>query len=256
MIAAMSRKNLGIALALLALGPLLSACGGEEDQQTITVLAAASLTDTFEQLAADFEASHEGVDVRLAFDSSATLAAQAAEGADADILATADTTTMGEASDAGAVRGEATVFATNTATLVVPADNPADITTVTDLDRDGVVYVVCVETAPCGKAAAALLPAAGVTAPPASEEVDVKAVLAKVTSGEADAGVTYVTDAVAAGDAVRTVELPGAEDARQEYPIALLTQTAEPDLAQEFLDLVLSEQGRQVLAEAGFGPVA
>jgi len=191
------------------------------------------------------------VEVRLAFDSSATLAQQAVEGAPADVLATADTATMDSATDA--LAADPHVFTTNTGVLVTPADNPAGIADFADIDSDAVDYVVCVDTAPCGKVAAALLEQNGIAQDPASEEVDVKAVLAKVTSGEADAGIVYATDATAAGDAVGTVEIPGAADQITTYPIAPLKQSESADLAQEFVDLVLSDDGRQVLAAAGFG---
>lgn len=243
------------ALAALALLLPLAACGNDDGagdgDTTITVLAAASLTETFTALADDFEAEHDGVRVKLAFDSSATLAEQAVGGAPADVLATADTTTMDGAADA--LAADPQVFATNTMVLVTPAADPAGITSYDDLASGDVTYVICVETAPCGKVATALLEATGMTAEPASLEVDVKAVLAKVTSGEADAGLVYATDAVAAGDDVQRFEIPGAADAVTTYPIAPLSQSKHAELAQEFVDLVLGEAGRQVLSDAGFG---
>lgn len=240
----------GLALALLPLAGCSGGDGQDGDDTTITVLAAASLTETFTELATRFEDEHPGVDVRLAFDSSATLAQQAVEGAPADVLATADTATMDGAADALAAEPE--VFATNTLVMVTPAGNPAGLDGFSDLD--GSTYVVCVETAPCGKVARALLDADGVTTEPASLEVDVKAVLARVTGDEADAGLVYASDAVAAGDAVETFDVPGAADQVTAYPIAPLTQSEHPDLAQEFVDLVLSRDGQAVLADAGFGP--
>lgn len=236
-----------LALALL----LLAACGSEDDDTTITVLAAASLTESFTTLAAEFEREHDGVEVELAFDSSATLAEQAVGGAPADVLATADTATMDSAADA--LAADPQVFATNTMVLVTPADNPAGITSYDDLATGDVTYVVCVDTAPCGKVAATLIAATGLAAEPASLEVDVKSVLAKVTSGEADAGLVYATDAVAAGAAVQTFEVPGAAEAVTSYPLAPLDQSEEADLAQEFVDLVLAEAGQQILRDAGFG---
>ncbi|MCD4536111.1 molybdate ABC transporter substrate-binding protein [Nocardioides sp. cx-169] len=239
------------ALACLALLLPLAGCGGDDDT-TITVLAAASLTESFTALAEDFEAEHDGVTVRLAFDSSATLAEQAVGGAPADVIATADTTTMDRAGDA--LAADPVVFATNTMVLVTPADNPAGITSYDDLASGDVTYVVCVTTAPCGRAATALLDATDKRAQPASLEVDVKAVLAKVTSGEADAGLVYATDAVAAGEEVRRFEVPGAQDVVTAYPIAPLEQATDPGLAQDFVALVLSDAGRRLLRDAGFGP--
>ncbi len=246
------RRPLAAALALGVLAVTASACSGD-DTTEITVLAAASLTETFTALADEFEASHPGVSVQLAFDSSATLASQAVEGAPADVLATADAATMQDAVDGDAVALGPTTFATNVLTLAVPADNPAGITAFADLDQPGVDYVVCVETAPCGAAGSALLRANQVTADPASLETDVKAVLAKVVSDEADAGLVYVTDAAAAGDTVQSIEIPQADSEVLSYPIGVLEQAKAPDLAQEFVDLVLSTGGQSVLGDAGFG---
>lgn len=239
------------ALAVLTLVLPLTACGGDDGDSTITVLAAASLSGTFTELAGQFEKDHDGAHVKLAFDSSATLAQQAVDGAPADVLATADTATMDSAGDT--LDSDPELFATNTMVLVTPADNPAGITAFDDVVTGDVTYVVCVDTAPCGKVAAALLADNTVTTDPASLEVDVKAVLAKVTSGEADAGIVYATDAVAAGEAVRVFDVPHADEEVTSYPIATLEQSGDADLAQQFVDLVLSDEGQQVLADAGFG---
>lgn len=244
----------GLALAaVLALLPV-TGCAGEADEPggRLTVLAAASLTETFTTLAADFEADHPGVTVDLALDSSATLAAQAAEGAPADVLATADLTTMTAAEDAGALAGPATPFAGNSLVLATPADNPAGLDSFADLERDDVTYVVCARTAPCGAVAAEVLDEAGIGHEPASLEVDVKAVLARLLTGDADAGLIYATDARAAGDRVRVLDVPGAAEHTTTYPLAVLEQSDEPDLARAFVELVVSPEGRAVLAAAGF----
>jgi molybdate transport system substrate-binding protein len=236
--------------ALLSLLPL-TACGGGDDDTTITVLAAASLTGTFTELGQQFEKEHDGVTVKFAFDSSATLAQQATDGAPADVLATADQTTMDTAKSAQAETPQ--VFATNVMVLVTPADNPAQITKFSDLDQSSVKFVVCVPTAPCGKIGQALLDQNHVTGKPVSQEVDVKSVLAKLTEGEADAGLVYTTDAVAAGDQVKPLPIPGSSKQITSYPIVVLKQTDHSDLAQEFVDLVTGTTGQQVLQEAGFG---
>jgi molybdate transport system substrate-binding protein len=246
---------LTLALAGVVAG-MLSGCGSDgagSDRRTLEVLAAASLTETFTALAERFEDDHPDVTVRLVFDSSATLAEQVKQGAPADVLATADERTMQVVVDAGSTEGEPALFASNRLVLVTPAGDAAGVTSVTDLDDPQVTYVVCVPAAPCGTVARTVLDAAGVSAPAASEEVDVKAVLAKVTLDEADAGLVYATDAMAAGDAVATVEIPAAEDAVTRYPVAALTEADDPDLADGWVDLVMSEEGRQVLREAGFG---
>lgn len=247
----------GVALVLAGLP--LAACGGGDDDgdggdggdKEITVLAAASLKETFTELGEKFEEEHDGVTVTFAFDSSATLAQQAVEGSKADVLATADESTMQSAVDGDAIEGDPQLFASNVLVIATPSGNPGEVEGLDDLAD--VTWVECVDTAPCGKVADAVLADAGIDAEPASREVDVKAVLAKVTEDEADAGLVYATDGVAAGDSVEVIEIPGAEDQLTVYPIAPLADSSNGDLAQEFVDLVLSAEGQQVLTDAGFG---
>jgi len=246
------------ALAGLLCGLLCLLCAGcgagsSDGTATLRVLAASSLSGSFDELADTFEATHEGVTVDAIYDSSATLATQVSEGAPADVLATADLDTLQKVVDAGDAT-EPDTFAGNTAVLVTPVDNPAGITSVADLDDKGVTFVVCVDTAPCGKVGAALLESNGIQAQPASYEDNVKAVLEKVTAGEVDAGIVYVTDAKAAADRVTTIVIPGAADEVTGYGIAVVEQSADTELAQEFVDLVLSDEGQQVLRLAGFAP--
>ena len=243
------RRSAWIAL-LLALTTGLAACsdnGDSEADETLTVLAAASLTDVFTELGTEFESQHPGLAVDFSFGSSTDLAEQAADGAPGDVLATADETSMDVATDAG-VADDPTLFASNVLVLVTPPDNPADITTLDDLD--GSTWVRCADEAPCGKVAAAVLEDNDVDAEPASLEEDVRATLDKVVGGEADAALVYATDAVAAGDAVATFPIEGAESQRTSYFVAGLDGAS--DLAREWVDLVTSPEGRQVLDEAGF----
>ena len=259
-------RNRAVALLLSLVAALaLAGCGGsdassggsggssDKETGTLNVLAAASLTETFTSLAKDFEADHPGVTVKLAFDSSATLAEQVTQGAPADVLATADEATMQTVVDAGGTEGDPQLFATNHLQMVVPKDNPANIQQFSDLEKPGVKYVVCVDTAPCGKLAAKVLAATGIKAEPASEEVDVKAVLSKVELGEADAGLVYATDAVAGGDKVKPVDIPTSNENLNSYPITALADAKKPELAKEWVDLVTGTQGQQALADAGFG---
>lgn len=240
--------------ALVVLGLVTTACGsgggaeGGRAGQNLTVLAAASLTEPFTELATTFEAEHDGVDVVTSFDSSATIATQVDAGAPADVVATADSRTMGLMRDA--LDGDPVVFAHNVLALVVPPDDPAGIEDVADLQ--GTEFVVCAPAVPCGALAAGLLDDAGVTTRPRSLEVDVKAVLTKVTLGEADAGLVYASDVVAAGDRVREVPLPDEARPRTAYPAAVVDGSSVPGLAREFVDLLLSDEGQDVLAQAGF----
>jgi molybdate transport system substrate-binding protein len=243
-------RTAALTLALVLLP--LSSCGGDDGNTDteLTVLAASSLTEVFTELGESFEENHDGLEVRLSFGSSTTLADQAAQGAPGDVLATADETSMAIADDAGVLADDPLIFAANEMVLVVPADNPGDVSSFDDLvDTD---WVRCADDVPCGRVATALVAANGVTAEPASLEVDVKSVLAKVTSGEADAGLVYRTDAQAAGDDVQVIEIPHAADHRATYVIAALSDADDDDLAAEFRELVLSADGQQALTDAGF----
>lgn len=256
--------RLRAALATLSAGALalsLAACGEEEVSpgdgspdgagggNELTVLAAASLTDVFEELADDFEAEN-GATVTFSFGSSTDLAELAADGAPGDVLATADETSMEVAEEAG-VAGDVETFATNTLVIVTPPDNPGDIKTLEDLD--GSTWVRCADEVPCGRVALAVLENAGVDAEPASLEEDVRSTLDKVVSKEADAGLVYASDGVAAGDDVATVEIPDSDQEITSYVATTLEQAGNSDLAQAWVDLVLSDVGQAALDEAGFG---
>ncbi|QYJ02603.1 molybdate ABC transporter substrate-binding protein [Nocardioides panacisoli] len=238
-----------LAATVLALVAPLAACSPGGDAPTVRVLAAASLTDAFTDLAEDFEAAHPDVEVELSFASSTSLAEQAADGAPGDVLATADPAAMRVATDADAA-GEPTRFATNVVVIATAPGNPAGITDLSSLA--GTTWVRCADQAPCGRASRELLDAAGVDAEPASLEEDVRATLEKVTSGEADAGLVYATDARAASDAVTAVEVPDADTVANDYLVAPLAQSEHPDLAEDFVELVTGPEGQRVLGEAGF----
>lgn len=240
------------ALAGLATVALLaSGCSGGSDPDVLTVYAASSLTAAFEQLAEDFEADHDGVQVRLTFGGSSDLAAQIDQGAPSDVFASADQDTMAGLVDADLVT-DPVDFAGNTLTIAVPPDNPAGVSGLADLARDEVRLVVCAPAVPCGAAAARLAEQQGVELSPVSEEQSVTDVLTKVSSAEADAGLVYVTDVAAAGDDVRGIEVPGADAVVNTYPIATVADSEQPTLAQEFVDLVRGPQGRTVLGDLGF----
>ncbi|MBD3944333.1 molybdate ABC transporter substrate-binding protein [Nocardioides ganghwensis] len=226
----------------------MAACGGDDDEQTLTVLAAASLTGTFTELATTFEDEHPGVDVVVVLGSSTTLAEQAVDGAPGDVLATADARAMEVAVDGGAASLEPEAFALNELVIVTPPGNPADVTGLGSLASPGVDWARCVTSAPCGALAETVLDVRASQAEPVTEEVDVKAVLARVVAGEVDAGLVYRTDALAAGDDVETVET-GQGAASTIYEITTLGGSA---LASDFVELVRSPEGQAVLRDAGF----
>jgi len=241
------RLVLVLAATLLAVG----GCAPGSDDRRLTVFAAASLTGTLTELADRFEREHDGVRVVLAFAGSSDLAAQVVEGAPADVFVAADERTMNIVTDAGLADGEPEILATNTLQLVVPPDNPGGVTSVADLAR--VDTVLCASQVPCGSAARRLLQAVGVSVRPVSEEQSVTDVLGKVRSGEADAGLVYLTDARAAGDDVVAIDVPEAKEVVNRVPGVVLDDADEPELARAFLDLVSGPAGRTVLDDAGFG---
>lgn len=254
-----SRPLLALASAALLLAGCAPAGGGADPETegdalagTVTVFAAASLTDVFDELAAAFEAEYPGVDVVLSYGGSSALAEQVVAGAPADVFAAANESTMTTVDDAGLAVAP-TLFATNTLQLVVPAGNPAQVTGLADLARPELAIALCDVAVPCGAATTALLAAAGVEAQPDTLEEDVRAVLTKIRLGEADAGLVYVTDVAAAGDAVEGIDVPEASAVVNRYPISSLVEAPNPDAAAAFVDFVLSQRGRAALAAAGFG---
>jgi molybdate transport system substrate-binding protein len=258
-----ARMTSGRSLALVATSALLmtglAACGDDSGGDagggtTLTVYAASSLTKTFEEIAAKFEAQHDGVTVELSFGGSSELVAQIQEGAPADVFASADTANMDKLTAEDLQAADPENFATNTLEIAVPPDNPAGVASFADLAKDGINVVVCAPEVPCGAATVEVEEATGVDIQPVSEEQSVTDVLAKVTSGEADAGLVYVTDVLAAGEDVQGITFPESSEAVNTYPVVALKDAADADLAQEFVDLVLSDTGQAILEDAGFAP--
>lgn len=231
----------------------LAGCGGDsradEGAGTITVLAAASLTEAFTQIAEQVEQEQLGTTVVLSFGASSALAQQVVNGAPADVLATASPATMDTVVAAGdAERAE--VFARNTLQIAVPEDGP-DVS-LADFADPGRTIALCSPEVPCGAAAATVFASAGVTPRPDTLEQDVKAALSKVRLGEVDAALVYRTDVLAAGDDVRGIDVPEAATAVNDYPVAVLTGAQNASGAALFVEAVLSTEGQRVLADAGF----
>ena len=243
-------------LAAALLPASLAACGsdrpadaGEGGIGTITVFAAASLTEAFTEIAADVEADRPGTTVTLVFGASSTLARQVVDGAPADVFAAASPAPMATVVEAGGA-GQPRTFARNTLQIAVPADGPdVDLRDFADPDR---TLALCAPEVPCGAAASEVFRAAGITPQPDTLERDVKAALSKVRLGEVDAALVYRTDVRAAGDDVRGIDLPEATAAVNDYPIARLSQSRNPAGADVFVEQVLSQEGQRVLAGAGF----
>ncbi len=258
------RSSLGLALALTVVLGLGAPCGDDGPKGSaasttssattavagnLTVLAAASLSESFKELGRAFEAKHPGSKVTFSFDSSSALAAQANNAAPADLFASADPANMKKVTDAGNATGPK-VFAHNKLAIIVAKGNPKKIKSLTDFSR--ISFVLCAPEVPCGRYGVEALSKAGVKARPKSLETNVKGVVTKVTSGEADAGIGYVTDAKAAAASAEGIEIPDAQNVIAEYPMAVLKQSANSNLAYAFLDYILGPEAQAVLAKYGF----
>lgn len=243
----------------LAVGLLittLAACGSSRSDSaeptTITVFAAASLKGTFTEIGKKFEAENDGVTVTFNFAGSSDLVAQIQQGAPADVFASADLKNMDKATADDLVEGTPTNFATNTLEIATPPDNPGKVDSIDDLASPDLKVVLCAAEVPCGAAAAGVEKAAGIDITPVSEEQSVTDVLGKVISGEADAGLVYVTDVKSAGDKVNGITFPESDEVVNTYPIAALAGSDNKDIAEAFAAFVAGPEGRTVLAAAGF----
>lgn len=228
-----------------------SASGGAQKATgKVTVLAAASLQKAFEEIEKTVEKDNPGLDVTFDFQGSQDLVASLAGGDSADVLATANNSTMKTAADQKLV-GNQTEFATNVLTLIVPKGNPRKITGL-DSSLDGANLVICAPEVPCGEATKKLAEAQGITLNPVSEEQKVTDVRGKVESGEADAGIVYTTDAAAAKDKADKIDIPDGGVVNH-YPIAPTAKPENPAGAQVFIDAVTGKTGQEILAKHGFG---
>lgn len=274
-----TRRALLVLVAALVL--LAGACGSDDDADTtdatttaavgattaieaegeggaatgsITVFAAASLTDVYAEIGEAFEEANPGASVEFSFGPSSGLVTQITEGAPADVIATASTSTMDDLVDADALDGDPVDFATNQLEIAVPPDNPGEVEGLADLANEDLIVALCAEEVPCGRFAREAL--AGIDVEPSidTNEQDVRALLTKIQAGEVDVGVVYETDVVAAGDDALGIPIPEDENVVATYPLALTEQVEDAATGQAFIDFVLSDEGQASLADAGFGP--
>lgn len=245
-------------LVSIAVAGLLgvSACSGRSVDagtpapSTLTVGAASSLTEAFTVLGDAFMKEHPDIAVRFSFAGSSAIAEQIAQGAPIDGFASAGKSSIQPLVDQGLVTQVAD-FATNALEIAVPPGNPASIGSLADLGKG--TLVVCKPEVPCGVAYGQLVKANGLSLTPVSLEADVKAVLTKVASDEADAGIVYVTDVKAAGDQVLGIPIPPNQNVTSTYQIAVVADSSQTAAMQEFIEFVRSPQGQDVLTDAGFG---
>jgi molybdate transport system substrate-binding protein len=218
----------------------------------IVVFAAASLKPAFTQITQQFKTDNPGSGVDFEFGGSSDLANQLTQGATADVFASADTAQMDTVTRAGLLAGNPTNFASNTLVIVTAPGNPKKIGSFADLAKPGSNVVICQRPVPCGAATQRVEDSTRVHLNPVSEELNVTDVLNKVTTGQADAGLVYVTDAINAGSKVTTVNFPEAAGAVNVYPIGVLKKAPQPTFAQKFVALVTSDTGQKILAQFGF----
>ncbi len=245
-----------MALAISGCGRGADAGAGAGVESGITVLAAASLTDAFSDVATAFEAATPGLTVEVNPGASSSLREQILAGAPGDVFAPADNANMAAVVKAGAAVDPAD-FVANELQIVVPAGNPAGVTGLADFADADLLLGLCAEEVPCGQFARRVLATAGVTpgglAPAIdTNEPDVRSLLTKVEAGELDAGIVYRTDVLAAGDAVEGIDIPADANVAVTYAIAALTGAANPEGAAAFVAFVLSDEGQAILASFGF----
>jgi molybdate transport system substrate-binding protein len=244
---------LGIAVSTV-LAATVTGCGSSADNKNkkLVVFAAASLKKTFTDIGEQFKTGNPGSSIDFNYAGSSDLATQLTQGAKADVFASADTKNMDKVAQAGLLAGDPVNFASNTMVIVVAPGNPKSITLFGDLAKPGLSVVVCAPQVPCGSATQKLEKATRVKINPVSEESSVTDVLNKVTSGQADAGLVYITDAIGAKDEVSTVQFPEADVAVNTYPIAVLKSAPAGELAKKFVALVTGDAGQKILQQAGF----
>ena len=240
-------------LLAVACGPSSRGDWAAPSPRPVRVLAAASLAGVFQEVAGEFEAAHPGTAVELTFGGSSSLARQLRDGADADVFASADEVVMQAAVAAGDASSP-TSFARNRLTIVVEKGNPKAVQGIADLASPRIALVVCAQEVPCGRLARAAFARAGADVEPRSLEPDVKAVLARVALGEADAGVVYATDALAARGEVDEVVLAGTEVSSLQavYQAGVVTRSTQPGLARAWIDFLAGPAARRALGRAGF----
>ena len=240
----------------LALMGFLAASCGSGDTNTATgdlvVFAASSLTKAFTEIGDAFEAANPGAGVTFNFAGSGDLVTQITQGAPADVFVSADESNMKKLVDADEAAGTPAIVAKNTFEIIVEKGDPKGVASVAGLANPDVTVVLCADTVPCGKGAATILKNANVTVTPKSLEDKVTGVVAKVTAGEADAGIVYVTDVKAAGDKASGIDIPADQNVISNYPIVVTKSATNAPSAQSFVDFVAGSAGQAILAKYGF----
>lgn len=249
-------KRIFVALAALAL--LIAAAqpvaAAPKPSGEITVFAAASLTESFDAIAKQFEKKYPDVTVKFNYDASSNLATQINQGAPADVFASADQDNLQKTIDSGAVTPPPVVFTKNRLEIAVEKGNPKKINGLADLQKSGLVVVLCADQVPCGKYAAQALANAGVSISPASKEENAKATLSKVSIGEADASIVYVTDVKASKGTTTGVKIADKQNVVATYPMGVVKESQNATAAKAWVQFVTSKDGQKTLRKFGFLP--
>jgi len=258
----MRRSHTPVLAALAACSLFAAACSddaaapaatpGDGATGTVVVFAASSLSEAFAAMAEAFHAANPQAEVTFNFAGSADLVTQISEGAPADVFVSADDSNMAKITDAELQATDPVIVARNTFSIIVEQGNPKGIATLADLADPDVIVVLCADTVPCGKGAATILANAAVTVSPKSLEDKVKGVVTKVASGEADAGIVFVTDVRAADGAADGIDIPDDVNVISNYPIVVTKDSRNPDAAQAFIEFVAGAEGQAILAKYGF----
>jgi molybdate transport system substrate-binding protein len=246
---------------------MLAACGDDDDDDSasaaeapagestlegdLTVFAAASLTDAFDEVGAAFEEANPDVSIEFNYGASSALREQILAGAPADVFASANASNMDQVVETGAAT-DPQDFVTNQLQIVVPAENPGGVAGLDDLANADLLIGLCAEEVPCGEFGREALANAQITPSVDTNEPDVRALLTKVEAGELDAGIVYVTDVLAAGDAVEGIDIPADVNVTATYPIAALSDAGNAEVAAAFVEFVLSDDGQEILESYGF----
>ena len=242
-------------VVVVACGPSdsSSSASGDSLSGSLIVSAAASLQGAFTDIEVAFEKAHPRLNVTVNFGASSTLAQQIVDAAPVDVFASADEATMAKVVDEKLLNGAPTIFATNSLEIIVRKGNPSKISSLADLAKSGLIYITCAPEVPIGKYGAQVLQKADVKASPASLEPDVKGIVAKVTAGEADAGIVYATDISATNGSADGVVIPADVNVTAKYPIASISTSANSTAAQAWVAFVTGNEGQAILRGYGFG---
>ena len=236
-------------------GLVFAGCASSDDMTTsLRVAATSSLTEVFNDIGEQFMQANPDITIALNFASSSDLALQISQGLPADVFASADVKNMAKVTDAGLLLGQSVTFATNSLEIVVEKGNPLFVDSLAQLATPGLLFVTCPIEVPIGGYTAEVLRNAGVTVTPASLEENVKGILTKVALGEADAGIVYRTDILAAGNSVTGVPIADNVNVTTKYLVGALRDSQNQDASQRFIIFLSSEQGQKIFSQFGFGP--